>query len=208
MNVRQTYEKYFTPKNLQEHMLRVASLSKIICDNWIGSKIDMEAVIKACSLHDIAKPMTFDVSKQAQYGASPIEIANLENLQKLIKISYGSVEHEATIKMCQDVGMDKKSVNFVKNLEWKYIPRLFKNNDIESLIPIYCDMRIGPKGILSLQERFDDLKKRVSADNYEDNVKNGKALEQKIKENVKIDLNSITDNNLNSLFTEILDLEI
>jgi hypothetical protein len=69
-------------------------------------------------------------------------------------------------------------------------------------------MRIGPKGILSLSERLTELKERVSAKDYEENVKNGNAVEQIIKSRVDFDVNSITDDQINERFKKLLDTEI
>ncbi len=39
MNILKIYNKYHLPENLQMHMLRVASCSNLILDNWNGVKI-------------------------------------------------------------------------------------------------------------------------------------------------------------------------
>jgi hypothetical protein len=208
MTIQQVYEKYSTPKNLQEHMLRVAALAKIITNSWTKNVLDVNSIIKTCTLHDTAKPMTFDISKQAVYGATPEEIKKLKKLQSLLRSKYGQVEHDAVIEMYKDLKMEPNCIRLIKNFEWIYIPRLIDENDLESLICIYCDMRMGPKGILGLQERLDDLKARMGSEQYEEDVKNGKMLEPIITKNVNINLNSITDDNLNSLFLELSNLEI
>jgi hypothetical protein len=208
MTVKDVYLKFSTPKNLQEHMLRVAALSKIITDNWTGPTLNSLPIVKTCALHDTAKPMTFDINKQAAYGATPDEITKLSDLQNLIKSKYGLVEHEAVIEMYKDLNMEENCIRLIKNFEWIYIPRLVGENDYESLICNYCDMRIGPKGILGLQQRLDDLKVRMGGEQYEEDTKNGKLVEPLIMENTNIDLNSITDDDLNSLFPEILSLSI
>lgn len=35
------------------HMLRVAACSNLIIDNWNGQKLDKEAIIRVCLLHDM-----------------------------------------------------------------------------------------------------------------------------------------------------------
>lgn len=208
MTVQQVYEKYSTPKNLQEHMLRVAALSKIICDNWTGKNINGSAIIIACLLHDIAKPMKFDITKQSGFGMPQDEILKLEKLQKFIKDKYGDDEHTNTIGMSKDVGIKEDSIQIIENLEWKYTNRLLTENDTESLIAVYCDRRVGPKGVLSLQQRLDDLKVRAMVDYYDDYVKNGEILEMTLQEFVSVKLNSITDENLNPYFPGLLNLQI
>ena len=45
MNTLQIYQEYMVPKNLQQHMLRVASLTKIILDNWNEPLLDKDEII-------------------------------------------------------------------------------------------------------------------------------------------------------------------
>lgn len=209
MKVSEIYEKFNIPQNLRTHMLRAAAISKIIFDNWTGGKVDRSATTMACAMHDIAKPVSFDLSIQAEYGTSEEEIVNLGKLQNLIKSKYGTDEHKAAAEMCRDIGVNSKSVEIIKNLEWPFLPRLFKENNIEALVAIYSDMRIGPNGILSLSARVDNLqKRRFTGHDFEGYQRNGKVLQQRIQESVKIDLNKMTDDNLNSRFDEILNTEI
>ncbi len=214
MNIRQVYQKYLTPPNLQEHMLRVAALAELILNHWQGTKVDKKAVIQACLFHDIGKPMTFsskgrsafgrDLDKQAQFGMSEREIANLKKLQKKLADKYGQDEHQATVGICREIGLSPAAVKIVDNLEWKYIPRLLRDSNLESLIPIYSDMRIGPKGILPLKVRLAELKARTNNQAYKSNLKNGQIMEKAIKQNADLDLNLITNNQLNSCFKKLL----
>lgn len=184
------------PQNLQNHMLYVASLSQIILENWTENNFDQDSIIKASLFHDIGKPLRFDLSKQAQFGMSENDIKKLKKLQDYLKSKYDN-EHQATVAICQDLGLSVKAVEIVNNLEWSYIPKLLKVQNIESLIPIYCDMRIGPSGVVTLTERLEELDKRIGIINFEERISNGTLLEQKIKENVKIDLNSISNDQIN-----------
>ena len=55
MKVGQIYEKYCVPKNLTDHMLRVASLATIVSQNWKGDELDFDSIINTCLFHDIGK---------------------------------------------------------------------------------------------------------------------------------------------------------
>lgn len=198
------FKEYMVPQNLQEHMLKVAALAEIITGNWKGPTIDKDSIVQACIYHDIAKPMTFDLAKQAQFGMSPEGITNLEKLQNRLKAQYGTDEHQATVQICKEVNLSPTAVKLVNNLEWSYIPRLLEENDIESLIPIYCDMRIGPKSLLTVKERHEELQKRESVNNFEERLKNGMELEKLVAENVSIDPNSITDDQINARLKDLL----
>lgn len=197
MDTQQIYAKYMIPLNLQQHMLRVASLAKVILENWKGIAVNKDDIIQACLFHDIAKPMKFDLAKQAQFGMSASEIAKLDQLQRHLIANYGEDEHHATVEIFKEIGCTASAVNIVDNLEWSYIPKLLEKNDLVSLIPIYGDMRIGPKGILTLKQRLDDLKARTGESEHEEN---GVRLESIIRENVTIDLDSINDAQINANF--------
>lgn len=208
MKVKQIYEQYCVPKNLVEHMLRVASFAKIISQNWKGEELDFDSITKTCLFHDIGKPIMFDISKQAKFGMGEKEIGALEELQIRLKRDYGEDEHKATVSICREIGLSNNSVKFANDLEWKYIPRLLKQNNIGSLVPIYCDMRIGPKGVLKLEKRMEELRSRTTADDYKENLENGSALERLIQQNLIINVNSLDDNQVNAVIGGLLDREI
>jgi putative nucleotidyltransferase with HDIG domain len=208
MNTQQVYQKYLTPKNLQEHMMRVAALAEIISEKWKGKEFQKMEVVWACLFHDIAKPINFDPDSQAQFGMPEEDIFKLKKLQEILKDKYGNNEHQITLKICAEIGLGEKALQIANNLEWSYIPKLLKENDWESLLAIYGDMRIGPKGILTLEERLADLKRRIKEEFCEEFVINGKLLEQKIRDNISIDLNVITEKEIEERFEKMKILEI
>ena len=63
MTISQIYNKYSIPINLKKHMLRVAAVGKIICDNTKDIKINKNLIIKTLLLHDIGNILKFDFSK-------------------------------------------------------------------------------------------------------------------------------------------------
>lgn len=208
MKVNNIYQEYQIPKNLQEHMLRVAALAEIILENWKGEQIDKRSIVIACVLHDLAKPMNFDLSKQAKFGLTPEEIEDLAKLQNRLRNDFGKTEHQALINICKSLGCSPVTIRIIENFEWEFIPRLMIENDMESLVAIYSDMRIGLKGILSLKDRLEDLKTRESADDYQEKETNGFKLENLIMKNNTVDLNSIKDEQINARFEDLLDIEI
>jgi hypothetical protein len=206
VNIRasEVYGEYMVPPNLQEHMLKVAAFAQVIKENWSGPEVDLDSVIQAGKFHDIAKPMTFNLTKQAKFGLSQQEITNLGKLQNRLKLKYGENEHDATVQICRDIGLNSKTVGLVDNLEWSYIPRLLEESDIEALVLIYCDMRIGPEGVLSIKDRHEDLQNREQAYKLEERIQDGLNLEEFISKNVTIDLNNVTDEQINSKLDSLL----
>ena len=184
-------------------MLRVASLAKIFIENWKNQLLDKDSIIKACLIHDIAKPLTFDPEKQSIFGMTMNEKNNLIKLQEMLKNKYGSEEHLVAVKIGQELGFNSTGVRIMEYLEWHLIPKIIEINDFESILAIYCDMRIGPKGILPLFERLMELENRESTKIHTLYQSNGEQLEEIIKKNMQINVNSITNDQINSHFEEL-----
>lgn len=199
MIIQDIYYRFSTPSNLQDHMLRVGALAEIICSSWTGKNIENNSIVQACLLHDIAKPLNFDLAKQAKFGLSETDINNLEKLQQMIREKYDSNEHKAVVKICREIGCPNTAVEIVDDLEWEHTTRLLSEKKTESLIAIYCDMRISPKGILPLVDRMNELKTRDHDSNRMDELSlAGQELEKWIQSNTSIDLNSIDNHQINS----------
>jgi hypothetical protein len=207
MNIREIYQIYQTPKNLQEHMLRVAALAQIITENW-RAWIDGNAVVRACLLHDIAKPMMFDISKQAQFGMAVDDIAKLYQLQQRLKSRYGEDEYLATLGIAKELGCSQAVLDIIGKVEWRYVPELLKNGNIEGLILIYCDMRIGPYGILPIHERIRECHARTHNYLLDTYLHYGSLVEPDIVKQFHGDILSVTDQDLNSRFENLLNLAV
>ncbi len=200
MNIIQIYEQYTIPKNLQLHMMRVTSIAKIILDNWTGPKLDADAVIKACLFHDIAKPMTFDLTKQIKFGMTEIEVENIKKTKHELQTKYGHDEYTVTRAICKKLNCAENTLRILEHLSWSHVPELLEKSDSESLILIYADMRISPHGVFSLKERLKDLQARTGEDFHE---KNGMDVEKVIRENVSINLNEISEEDLKRNFSAL-----
>ncbi len=208
MKVKEVYQQYRTPKNLQKHMLRVAALGTIILKNWNSSNLDDNAIIQTLVLHDIAKPVTFEISKQAQFVSNPEELKILEENIRFLIDNYGTNEHDAALKIFQEIGLSKNAQRLINKLEWHYIDRLMVTGDTEALIAIYCDMRIGPEGLLSIKERLHELHKRAPMDQFEKRLQSAIKLQKLIQSNVDIDLENIQDEQVEQMAKSLYNQEI
>lgn len=200
MNIIQIYNQYSIPKNLQLHMLRVTSIAKIITDNWTGSAINADAVIRACLFHDIAKPMKFDLTKQLKFGLSQTEVENIKSMKRELQEKYGDDEYTVARAICKDVGCSAETIKIMENLSWRAVPMLIEKQDMESLVLLYSDMRISPYGIMTLKQRLEDLKSRTGEDIHEEN---GITAEKVIASNVSVDLNKISEEDLARNFSSL-----
>lgn len=208
MIIQDLYDRFQTPKNLQLHMLRVGALGKVIIDNWNGDAVDTTAILQTCLFHDIAKPLTFDLSKQSQFGMLEADIKRLADWQAHTKRQYGEKEHEAAVAIFMEIGCTQESVSLIDDFEWKYLPRLLKEKKMEALISLYCDMRISPTGILSIQERMNELRTRRDDLGWmKDAPEAVPALESLLQKNVSIELDSISHESVEKLALELRDYQ-
>lgn len=203
MQISEIYSKYKTLPNLQQHMLRVSAVAQKVLDNWSGIDIDKKSIIQTCLLHDIAKPITFDMQKQELYVQNVEELRLVQNCNRYLIDNYGVEEHPALLKIATEIGVNQKTIDLLNNLEWHLIGKLLEKNDVESLIPIYCDMRISPNGIVTIEQRIQDLKKRTGKGNQQLYL-DGEDLEKYINQNVSTDLNTISNQDIEEIADKLL----
>ncbi len=208
MDLQKIYNQYNIPLNLQRHMLRVASLAQIITEDWQGAKIDQQAIIQACLFHDMANIIKFNFDRPALFEEEQNKTAYWKSIQKKVIKKYGNNLHLATLQICQEISLSPKVLTLINNLEWENIPQILRQNDFECALSIYCDMRIGPFGILSLQERLTNLQSRSSIFDFVQLKNNSLLLENSLIEKISIDVNQITDKQINSRFKNLMKITI
>ncbi len=208
MIVQEIYARYYTPRNLQIHMLRTAACGSLILAAWTGQALDQTAIIQTLLFHDIAKPVTFDITKQAQFIKSQSELKQVEQNIRFLIDHFGTNEHQATLQIFREIGLSDVSQQLVDNLEWHYVDQLIAENDLASLIPIYCDMRIGPRGILSIRDRIVELNARVPVENLAARLRSAQHLEDLMAKNVSTDLANITTAQIDSFTGSLSQKEV
>jgi len=208
MTVKQIYQQYKIPLNLQTHMLRVTAVAQILLKNWTGKKLDNQSIIQACLFHDMGNLLKFDLTKKHFLDKNDHPSYYWKKVkQKMIK-KYSPNEHQATHQICQELNLSLQTLRLIKKLNWKDIDQLLKKNDLNSLIPIYCDMRIGPFGIMSVKQRVNNLKTRANVQNPDQLIQSCLVLEKILQQHTKTNLNQITDKQLEDKFNYFLELQI
>lgn len=208
MNIQKIYNKYHIPLNLQKHMLRVAALSQILVDNWKMNKPEKKSIILTCLFHDMANIIKFNFDKPPLFEEEKDRVNYWKSVQKEVIATYGNNIHKVTLKMCQEIGLSNKVLHLVEKLEWNNSLEVIKQNDFESMICIYCDMRIGPYGILSLQDRIQNLQTRNDSYNFDFIRKSAVILEKTVQKYISISVSSITDIQLNEKCEVLLTINV
>lgn len=204
MNVKQIYEQYVIPPNLQKHMLRVAALSTILTESWKKEKLDRESVVIACVFHDMANIIKFNFNKPSLFKEEEGQANYWRKVQTIVMQKYGNNVHSATLRICQEIGLSKKVLGIIEKLDWDNTLKILEQQDYESAIPIYCDMRIGPHGIMSLLDRIENLSTRNKQHDMSFIKKAAEFLEVALQKNISINLGEINNAQLNNRFNELL----
>lgn len=155
------YQQFQVMPQLQTHQLRVASVAKQICEAQ-PRKVDTEAVIRACLIHDIANIIKFDL-KQFPEFLEPQGLAYWQAVQQSYKQTYGDDEHRASMKIAANLGQPQRVVELIAGIGFAEIPAAANSTDLELKICCYADQRVSPFGVVPIQERLDEGKKRYGS---------------------------------------------
>jgi len=208
MNVKQAYDKYAIPPNLQKHMLRVAALSLQLVENWKKDKLDKESITLACVFHDMANIIKFNFNKPSLFKEEEYQAEYWKRIQVNTIQKYGKNVHLATLIICREIGLSKKVLKIIEDLEWDNTLQFLKQKNYESAIPVYCDMRIGPHGILLFKDRIRDLENRNKTHDMNFIKKAAGLLEKTLQQHISININNVNDTQINNRFSELLKLEV
>jgi hypothetical protein len=208
MNVKQIYNLYKIPPNLQKHMLRVTALSQLLIEKWEEIILDKDSITFACAFHDMANIIKYDFNKPPLFTEEENEIDYWKKIQTEMIKKYGDNVHLATLKICKEIGLSLKALRLIKNLEWNNTLKILKQHDFESAIPIYCDMRIGPYGIMSIKDRLINLQTRNNSFNFSFINKAAGLLEKTLQKHILLKVDSINDSQINERFDKILKLDV
>jgi hypothetical protein len=210
VTIHDVYKKYSIPLNLQTHMFRVAAVGSLI-SNHLNQAIDQEVIVKTLLLHDMGNILKMNFQKLDFF-----EPADLSRLDHYLKIKqqflekYGPDPDQATLKIIQEITNNQKILYLIKHSHGNHLDDFINSNQWELKICYYADMRIGPFGLISLDERFTDLKKRYSHElkALERYHRQASKIEAKLQAVTAIDLTHITSSEVETIASSLLNTKI
>lgn len=191
-------------------MLSVAGIASLVCDalNADGKNIvNKDLIVKAMLLHDMGKILKFDFTRLEIFDPEDRNrLDELKSNQIKFRDKYGLYPDVATIKIVselkQDAEKDLSSIsNLIEDAHWEKLITHFKTQNLDAMICCYSDMRVGPFGILTLEERINDLKNRRPQESHKlDKLLIwGQEAEKKLEELAGKNLNFINDKEVRKL---------
>lgn len=214
MKINEIYNKYHIVENLQNHMYRVAAVGSLIVD-YLGSniKLDKDIVIKTLLLHDLGNILKFDFNSDL---LNKEDVENLKKTREEFILKYGDNEHSVTQNIIREIGVSDKILEILENTGSSKVYSVVDSDNWYFKICSYADFRVAPYGVVSIDERFDDVVKRYKGrDHILSDIKNTEhkrmgclALEKQIQEKCKIPLLEINNSIIEPIVYKLLEYEI
>jgi 5'-deoxynucleotidase YfbR-like HD superfamily hydrolase len=158
MKIQEIYTHYQIMPSLQQHMLRVASVAYIVCESF-QEKVDKDNIITACLLHDMGNILKFNMDLFPDFF-QPEGKEFWQKVKKEYENKYGSDEHIATMKIVEELQLGNRILELVDSFQFSLADKNAKVEDYGRKICVYADMRVEPRGIVSMEHRFEEGRKR------------------------------------------------
>jgi HD superfamily phosphodiesterase len=195
--------------NLQEHMLRVAAVASLICDNF-NESLPKEEIITACLFHDMGNIIKF--KWDSPLGLLEPKLEYWKKVQSEYIERYGENVHEATLSILRELGL-KPIISVIESFDSNNpydSDNILKNNNWVVKICLYSDERVAPFGVTSIEERLIENRKRLenrgilmSEEKYIFIKNSLLELEQQIFSKCKINPSYITDETVAPTISEL-----
>ena len=207
--ISEIYTEYKIMPSLQNHMLRVAAVASLVCDNF-NEPLEKNNIVIACLLHDMGNIIKSDLNYFPEF-VEPEGLEYWQNVKNEYIKKYGDNEDQAHEKITRELGVSSEVILLVNQNRFSLFCKHKDLGDINVKIMHYADARVGPYGVLSYDERMNEAKKRYQ--NREDNnlkeeerkrlVACGKEIEQQIFSKCKIKPEDINDESVKSMILEL-----
>ncbi len=160
MRIQDIYDRYTIPPILQKHMYTVASLGSYVADvlsnrSEVDMDIDKDMITQTLLLHDMGNIVKFDLNKPLFIPEEDVDY--WKSIQDDFIRKYGADDHIATTRIVEELGVSQNVIELLSATANMTTALAALEKDYNFAIVFYADFRVGPHGILSLDERINDL---------------------------------------------------
>jgi hypothetical protein len=210
MTILQIYQQYHIPINLRQHMLRVAAVGKIVSENCNSDRINQDLVIKTLLLHDMGNILKFNFDNTSFFiKEDKKKIDTYRQIQLEFTTKYGSDADIATIKIIKEITTDQKIIDLCANTHGQHVKEFLDTSKWNYKICYYSDMRIDPNGVVSIDNRFEDLIARYpKKDELVIYQQQCEIIESQLQKISSIDLQSISNKMVQAQFQQLQRVDI
>ncbi len=155
---REIYAQYDILQSLQLHQLRAAAVAKMICEHFTQS-INARDVTLACLFHDMGNIIKSNLEVFPDF-LKPKGREYWEGVKKDFITKYGTDEHAATVAIAREIGLREGAIRYIDGIGFTMLAATRDSSSYEQKICEYADLRVGPHGVLSLDERIEEARVR------------------------------------------------
>ena len=219
---REIYAEYKIMPSLQLHQLRVAAVGKFVCDNFT-KPINPHDVILACLFHDMGNIIKSDLTVFPEFS-EPEGLDYWQGVKDEYVKKYGADHHVANAVIAREIGLPESAYRLITDIGFSKIDKILLDASDEQKICEYGDLRVGPHGVLPMEERLEEGRRRYLSrksvvdgegtgvrkpdEHYQALVRSAKELEQQIFESATITPVDITDDAIKDIVEELRDYPI
>ena len=211
--ISEIYAEYKIMPLLQGHMLRVAAVAFLICDNF-DELLPKEEIITACLLHDMGNIIKSNFEFLPE-SWQPEGVRYWQKVKDDFIKKYGENEHKTVILIMKELGVSERIISIVDKIRFSLLCSHRDGNDMSIKIVAYADNRVDPHGVVSYEARMDESKERYK--NHKNNpgekewgkmVACGKEIEKQIFAKCRIKPEDINDETVAPIISKLRDFMI
>lgn len=215
MEIRDVYEKFGIPPNLQEHMTQVFGVVSFIAAHWKNKNIqvDWDLTKKIALLHDLGNIVKFDLDRYPEFfGTEQANIEQWREKQKQIIETYGFDDRAVTSRMLREIVVSQDAIEVIESKGFGNASLIEASHNWLLKILFYADMRVLPQGVGPLQERIKDIGNRLSK--YSKRADFGElcaacvSIERQIQTNLDVSVLDVDDSSIEVRLEKILKIDI
>lgn len=156
-SIKEIYKRFNIMPCLQLHMRTVAAVAELILSARTDdeARISKDDVIASLLLHDLGNIVKFKLGMESEEESTYWQKIQQETIAK-----YGPTDHQATEKMVHELGANDRVAFLISEMGFDHLSHVIDSNNMELKICLYADQRVAPYGIVSVQQRFADLRNR------------------------------------------------
>lgn len=147
-------------------MKRVTAVGELIIDSLPGT-VELTAredIVAALLVHDLGNIVKFDFTDSSMWrGYTSEEVRRWLGVRERVAANYNSTDdHMVTQRMVSEIGANGRVLFLVSGMLLENIRRVIDSDDFALKICAYSDQRVAPWGVVTLDERFLDLRRRYA----------------------------------------------
>lgn len=216
MIIKEIYTQYTIPPHLQQHMLRVAWVCKLICNNRIGDTLPVHDILTVWLTHDLWNILKFNMELYPEIREP--EWIEYRSKVKHDFLQYWSDEHEATKNIASMCNISDSGMHLLKMFDEYNDDKLLDSSNIALWITDYADSRVAVSGVTTVKDRVEKIIQRNMKNKWwsfekatqvsENRKKTALSMEKEIFSQCDIAPDQINDQTIQPFLEDLLKFDI